>query len=30
VAEDRPAILDGKHLKFPAPAHRDKFCYLVR
>jgi hypothetical protein len=30
VAEDRPAILDGKHLKFPAPAQSDKFCYLVR
>ena len=30
VAEDRVASLDGKHLKFPSPAHGDKFCYLVR
>jgi hypothetical protein len=30
VAEDRAASLDGKHLKFPSPAHGDRFCYLVR
>jgi hypothetical protein len=30
VAEDRPASLDGKYLKFPAQAHGGKLCCLVR
>jgi hypothetical protein len=25
-----PAILDGNHLKFPAPSNLKKFCYMVK
>ena len=24
------ATYDGVHLKFPSPAHADKFCYLIK
>ena len=28
--KDRPGSMDGKTLKFPAPAMHDKFCYVTR